>query len=123
MPKKYSVRAHIVRAATGDVEDVLRFPSDGEVHAGRRYHVTLLSWQDVTTNWTQTEIRVADGQDVQGVVTDANKTKATVYYFPYEITLTEGQRLEVYIKGATAADMLHLYVQGYYVDQPYYLGA
>jgi len=123
MPKRFSVRAHIVRPATGDVNDVLRFPSEGEVHEGRRYHVTLLSWKNVEHNWTQTEIRVTDGEDVQGVVTDANKTKATVYHYPYEIVLTEGHRLEVYFSGATANDMLHLYVQGYYVDQPYYLGA
>jgi len=122
MPRRFSVRVHVVRSATGDVADVLRFPSEGEVPTGRRYHITLLSWQDATTDWTQTEIRVKDGQDTQGVVTDSNKTHATVYYWPYEIVMTEGQRLEVYVSGATSADMLHLYVQGYYVDQPFYLG-
>jgi hypothetical protein len=122
MPKRFSVRAHIVREATGDANDVLRYPTEGEVPTNRRHHVTLLSWKDVEHDWTQTEIRVTDGEDVQGVVTDSNKTKATVYYWPYEIVLSEGQRLEVYFSGATDGDMLHMYVQAYYVDQPFYLG-
>lgn len=117
MPKRWSVRDHVVHVAEGDATDVLKWPTVGEVPHRRRYHVTLLSWQDATNTWTRTQIYIQEGRDRQHVVTDANKTADTVYEWHHELVLTAGQRLCVYFEGATASDYLHMYVQGYYVDE------
>lgn len=117
MAGKNAFRAHVQLVAAGSTADVLKYPEEGNVSREERHHVTLLSWEDVTTNWTKTRCYVELNERALRVFDSSDKTLATVYYFPYEIVLTEGEQLCLYISGATLGDVLHLWAQGYWVEE------
>ena len=116
MGQKKAFRPHIRKIAAGDATDILRYPERDPVPSNQRHHITLLSFEDETSNCT--EVQISAGRlDVQRRIAEQIAPAAgRTYFFNDEIVLTDGERLQVYFSGATALDVLDLWLQGYWVE-------
>ena len=87
----------------------------GPVLNGRPYHLTELAVEDETSAPT-TDVRVVvtgHGFDFPLLEQDSPGA-ATLYWSETEHVLTEGESLVARFRGATAADVLQLYVSGWW---------
>ena len=117
MAKKYALRPHIRKVAAGDASDILYYPEKGFVRSKERHHITLLSFEDETTSCTEVQISAGPSGATRRIAEQIAPAVGRTYFFDDEIVLTDGERLEVYFSGATASDVLDVWLQGYWVKE------
>lgn len=116
MGKKHSFREALSLKAAGDATDVLEYPRRGLVPPKHRYHVTRLSFEDKTTAPTEVQINVKRGGVIHYLMEQVSPAAGRLYWTTDEIVLSEGERLSVYFSGATASDLLWVWLEGYYLE-------
>jgi hypothetical protein len=116
MGKKHSFRDALYLKAAGDTTDVLEYPQRRLVLPRYRYHITRVSFEDATTALTEVQVNVKRGGVTFYVMEQVAPAAGRLYWTTEEIVLTEGERLSVYFSGATADDLLWVYLEGYYLE-------
>jgi len=117
MAKKNAIRLHLHKVAAGDATDLLYYPDNESVQQGQRHHITLLSFENEDGTCAEIQVNVKKVTTTFKVCEQLTATAGTLYWWQYEIVLTEGERLELYFKTATATNDLHAWLQGYWVKE------
>lgn len=117
MAKKNAIRLHLRKTAAGDATDLLYYPDNESVQDGQRHHVTLLSFEDETSNCTETQVDIIHVAKTFRIFEQVAPAAGRTYFADDEIVLTTGERLRVYFSGATASDVLDVWLQGYWVKE------
>ncbi len=117
MAKKNAIRLHLHKVAAGDATDKLYYPDNESVQQGQRHHITLLSFEDEDHTPVEIQVNVKKVTTTFKICEELTATAGVLYWWQYEIVLTEGERLELYFLTATAADNLHAWIQGYWVRE------
>lgn len=101
-------------AAVGGTYDEVEY---GPIRENRRYHVTRLGVEDETSA-PSTDIRVyVKGHGYDHWILEQNSPAAGVLYWDTDGTfLTMGESLVARFTGATAADVLQLYIEGWWEE-------
>lgn len=116
MARKRSFRLHMKKVAAGDATDKLYYPQREYVPSATRHHITLLTFEDETSTPTEVQISAGPPGAIERLGEQVSPQAGRSYWWPHEIVLTSGEQLEVYFSGATASDILHLWVQGYWIE-------
>jgi hypothetical protein len=117
MAKRNAFRAHLHRKAAGSSADVLEYPGDKPVPRGERHHVTLLAYRDQDQSPTSVQVRTRKATNDYYYYEQATPTANLIYTWDDEVVLTEGECLQVYFNGATLADDLEVWVQGWWTEE------
>ena len=114
MPHRHWFRQRIVAAAGSTGTDDLTF---GPVQHDRHYHLTRFAVEDETTA-PSTDIRVfVTGPGYNHLLLEQNSPAAAPLYWDDQGTfLSQGESLVARFVGATAADRLVLYLEGWWVE-------
>ena len=122
-PHRNYFRLRRTLSAVGGTFDDVEF---GPILEGRFYHITRLAVEDETSA-PSTDIRCyVGGHGYQHWLNEQNSPAAGVLYWDTDGTfLTMLESLVARFTGATASDVLKLYVEGWWVqlDNPRHVGA
>jgi len=116
MAKKHALRPHLRKVAAGDASDILFYPEVGYVSSKQRYHITLLSFEDEGSDCTEVQILAGPSGLQRRIAEQIAPVAGRTYWWTEEIVLVESEQLQLYFSGATASDVLNLWLQGYWVE-------
>lgn len=97
-------------SAGATTEDVL----DDVVPPGQAVIATYVGVENRTTAYTRLVLGVRDGDNFYPMYEEDSPAADNVYWMEHVIIAREGQRICARLTGATAADQIHMEIQGYY---------
>jgi len=108
-------RTRRTKKAVGGTYDEVEF---GPILEDRLYHITRYAVEDETSEPTG-DIRcyVKGHGHNHWLVEEDSPTATTLYWDPFPTSLVMGESLVARITGATANDVLNLYVEGWWQEQ------
>ena len=115
MPREHRFRARVRTHAAGTSDDV----DFGAITQPRHYTITHLAVRDATTTPTGAITILVKGHGEDHLIDEVPAPAVgRLYVFADEIMLEEGETLTARVAGATADDVLEMWLEGRWWEDP-----
>lgn len=105
---KYPYRRHLYKTALGTADTI----NDDPVPKGHMLTVHHISVENQTNASTRLVVGISNGNNFDQLIEEDTPAADNLYWHDRPIFVPEGWFIRVYLTGATASDVLQVYVNG-----------